>query len=79
MTISHGEVRLDWECIDAIETTETTTTDTTTTTQTTSTTTTDFDYDYGTTSGTLSTSLVISPTTSLLEPRSALNGRKLLF
>ena len=55
MTISHGEVRLEWECIDAIETTETTTTDTTTTTQTTSTTTTDYDYDYGTTSGTTTT------------------------
>ena len=55
MTISHGEVRLEWECIDAIETTETTTTDTTTTTQTT--TTTDYDYDNydGTTSGTTTT------------------------
>ena len=55
MTISHGEVRLEWECIDAIETTETTTTQTTTTTETT--TTTDYDYDNydGTTSGTTTT------------------------
>ena len=55
MTISHGEVRLEWECIDAIETTESTTTQTTTTTETT--TTTDYDYDNydGTTSGTTTT------------------------
>jgi hypothetical protein len=47
MTISHGEVRLDWECIDAIETTEITTTDGTTTT-TGTTTTSVYDYHYTT-------------------------------
>lgn len=59
MTISHGEVRLDWECIDAIETTETTTTDTTTTTETTTTSVYD-DYD-GTTSGTTTTTDYTTP------------------
>ena len=56
MTISHGEVRLEWECIDAIETTETTTTDTTTTTGTTTTT----YYDY-TTSGSTTTTDYTTP------------------